>query len=269
MKIRNLNANEIELKPCRIAEDKSWAQMLCFKTSRADMQVLTESFGLSWKSSYQMIGDMLFCTISIWDPDTREWVSRMDCGDRENVKDQKKENEEDKAEETDSNRDKTYATSAFKRAATQFGIGASLYAAPKIYINLNGKDFYNGKLKQNRFLISKIEYGDNDRIIDLKISDNEGNERWAMNKGESAYNAPKKAEYKAKNYSKNYTKPQPKDNLTILTEFCAEKKMEEGINKYQLKKFYEWYKEMIESGEWSNKFMPERLWEPFLAKSFS
>ena len=234
--IRNLKANEIELKPCQIADDKKWVQLLCYKTSRVDMQILTETFGIGWKSEYKMIGDSLFCTISVKDKETGEWISRTDCGERnENIND----NNEKKVPFLE----KGYATSAFKRAATQFGIGQNLYNSPKIFINLIPDDFTSdGRLKQNRFKINDISYDENNEISALEIKDTKGNIRWTMN----AENSTPSVENKGKS------------NMELLTEFCSKKKTEQNINLNCLKKFYEFYSKKME--EWKGTVQPEKLW---------
>lgn len=50
-----------------------------------------------------------------------------------------------------------------------------------------------------------------------------------------------------------------------LTWFCGKKKKEEGVNKEELVKFFNFYKGKIEqNGGWRGKFMADRLWESWL-----
>lgn len=155
--VRKLNANEIEVKPCQVDKDHKWVQILLYKTSRVDMQILTEMYGLKWKSSYQMVGDSLFCTISVWDDELKEWISRTDCGEKD----------------AGISEEKSYATSAFKRAATQFGIGAELYNTPRIRINTPDKYYFNNKLCMT-FTVKDIEFEENN-CVKLVITDKFGN----------------------------------------------------------------------------------------------
>lgn len=157
MEVRKLKANEIEVKPCTIAKDKSWVQILLYKTSRCDMQILTELYGSHWKSDYRMVGDGLFCTISVYDQELGEWISRSDCGEKD----------------AGISEDKSWATSAFKRAATQFGIGIELYNTPRIKIQTKDKWFWDGKLTMT-FSVKSIEW-DGDTLKDLAIVDRFGN----------------------------------------------------------------------------------------------
>ena len=155
--VRKLTASEIEVKPCTIAKDKSWVQILLYKTSRVDMQILTEMYGQRWKSEYNMVGDSLFCTISVYDQELGEWISRSDCGEKD----------------AGISEDKSWATSAFKRAATQFGIGIELYNTPRIRLTANEKWFWDGKLTMT-FSVSAIEW-DGDTLKSLVIVDRFGN----------------------------------------------------------------------------------------------
>lgn len=160
--VRKLTASEIEVKPCQVAKDKSWVQVLCYKTSRVDMQVLTEMYGQKWKSEYKMVGDSLFCTISVYDSELGEWISRTDCGEKD----------------AGLSEDKSWATSAFKRAATQFGIGIELYSTPKIKFNTQPNWFFNDKLSMT-FEVSEIEWV-GETLTKLTIVDRWGNVVWSL-----------------------------------------------------------------------------------------
>ena len=214
-KVRDLRADEIELKPCQLAKDLSWVQLLCYKTSRVDMQILTETFGLKWKSEYKMVGESLFCTISVYDDDINEWISRTDCGE--------------KGASEGISEEKAYATSAFKRAGTQFGIGAALYSSPRIFINLSPSDIRNGKLIQNRFYVSKLEYDTDGNIILLAISDTNNHIRYEWKDG-----------VETKVSTEGESVETTIDNKESLIEFCKATKAEIGDND-QLTKFFRYY----------------------------
>lgn len=164
--VRKLTASEIEVKPCQVAKDKSWVQILLYKTSRVDMQILTEMYGQKWKSEYKMVGDSLFCTISVYDSELGEWISRTDCGEKD----------------AGLSEDKSWATSAFKRAATQFGIGIELYSTPKIKFPTQSNWFYNEKLSM-AFEVSEIEWV-GETLSKLTIVDRWGNIVWSLGQKE-------------------------------------------------------------------------------------
>lgn len=212
--VRKLKASEIEIKPCQVAKDKSWVQVLCYKTSRVDMQVLTEMYGSKWKSSYQMVGDSLFCTISVYDSDLNEWISRTDCGEKD----------------AGISEEKSYATSAFKRAATQFGIGIELYSTPRIKFNTKESWFYNDKLTMT-FSVSKIEW-DGETLKDLVIVDKFCNVVY---------------DYKGENDEQPEMTEEQKffkiDNKELLIQFCRNTKatLKTEAEVSTLEKFYKWY----------------------------
>ena len=63
------------------------------------------------------------------------------------------------------------------------------------------------------------------------------------------------------NQPKNTPKTPSKSNLEVLTEFCAEKKLEENVNKDQLLKFYKYFSTKV--GDWKS-FNPTKSWEKWL-----
>lgn len=225
--VRKLKASEIEVKPCQVAKDKSWVQILLYKTSRVDMQVLTEMYGSRWKSSYQMVGDSLFCTISVYDTDLNEWISRTDCGEKD----------------AGISEEKSYATSAFKRAATQFGIGIELYSTPRIKFNAKDSWFFNDKLTMT-FSVSKIEW-DGDNLMQLVIVDKFGHKVYDFT--EKSNDVPTK--------ETNESKENPIDSLV---KFCQDAKAN-GANQDILAKFYKYYKEKLNN--WTGAFNVENLYQ--------
>jgi len=186
MKFRNLRADEIEVRVGTINE--KGATLLLYKDARVDMNLLDES-GVKWKRSHELINDNLFCTISVWDEDIKEWVSRQDVGVESNTE-----------------KEKGQASDAFKRAGFNFGIGRELYTSPFTWIsadNYNG--FKNGKTPQgkdkyatyDKFSVTKIEYDDNKVIIALTIKNDKTNKvvfNWSSNNKEEPMNPLKTRE---------------------------------------------------------------------------
>lgn len=228
--VRKLKASEIEIKPCQVAKDKSWVQVLCYKTSRVDMQVLTEMYGSKWKSSYQMVGDSLFCTISIYDDEMKEWISRTDCGEKD----------------AGLSEEKSYATSAFKRAATQFGIGIELYSTPKIKFNTPNSYYYNEKLTMT-FSVKSIEW-DGDKLVDLIIIDRYG-----------------KVVYDFKNGNEQPAENKSISNKDKLIKFCKDTKPTLAEDKVEvLNRFYKYYESKMDS--WTGNFVPETLYKKWVER---
>lgn len=146
LKFRPLRKDEIE---CRVQQvtDKG-AVILLYKDARCDMRLLDETVGaMNWQRSHDVVNGHLFCTVSIWDEDKKQWISKQDVGTESNT-------EKEKGESSDS----------FKRACFCFGIGRELYTAPfifvkkelfKTYINKQGKE-----ATSDRFKVSAINVED-------------------------------------------------------------------------------------------------------------
>ena len=86
---RMLRADEIECRVGQKSKDGGWYSVLLFKTARTDQDILDEIFGSeNWQSSHYEVKGKDFCTISgrvNWDEGRYDWVSKSDCGSREQV----------------------------------------------------------------------------------------------------------------------------------------------------------------------------------------
>ena len=165
LEFRLLNADEID---CRIAMVKeSGVSILLYKDARVDQNILDEVVGpMNWSRTHQLIGDRLYCTVSIRDSETGEWVSKQDVGTESNTE-----------------AEKGQASDAFKRACFNWSIGRELYTAPFTYVTLSENEFYEdkGKFKVKsgvKFRVSAIEYASR-RISKLSIVDKTGNIRYS------------------------------------------------------------------------------------------
>ena len=161
MKFRALRADEIDCRIQSLSENKNGvgAVVLLYKDARVDMNILDETVGATnWKRSHELIGDRLYCTISIRD-ENGEWVSKQDVGTESNTE-----------------KEKGQASDSFKRAGFNWGIGRELYSAPFVYIKLRNDEVFkdkNGKLKTySKFKVFDIEYDENKNISLLVIGDN-------------------------------------------------------------------------------------------------
>ncbi len=144
---------------CRIQlVNEKGAVLLLYKTARADMRILDEIVGsMNWQRHHDVVNGNLFCTISIYDPDKSQWVSKQDCGVPSNTQGEKGE-----------------ASDAFKRAGFSWGIGRELYDSPFIWIA--------GKVgKYDRFHVTDIQYDREKReFTRLTICDDKGKERYRL-----------------------------------------------------------------------------------------
>ena len=153
LKFRPLRPEEVE---CRVStiSDKGLA-LLLYKDARVDQNMLDETVGvMNWKREHQMIGDRLYCTVSLWDPEKKQWISKQDVGT-----------------ESYTEKEKGQASDSFKRACFNLGIGRELYTAPFIWIKAadckisekNGK-----KVCYDKFRVTKMEV-DGGTISSLEI----------------------------------------------------------------------------------------------------
>ena len=172
MEFRKLKASEID---CRVAQlGASWLTLLLYKDARVDMNILDETVGcLNWKKSYSR--DNANCTVSIWDDEKQQWISKEDTGT-----------------ESFSEAEKGLASDSFKRACFNWGIGRELYTAPSIFILVRkdmipkGKEseiYKNDKDKletKTRFYVEYIDYDENSEIRNLVIRDHKNNIRFTQ-----------------------------------------------------------------------------------------
>lgn len=149
MKFRDLTPDEIE---CRIGMVKqNGLSLLLYKDARCDMNILDETVGeMNWQREHKEYKGNLFCGISIYDEDKKQWVTKFDCGTESNT-------EKEKGEASDS----------FKRAGFNWGIGRELYTSPFIWIGTSVCTIKEGKC-YDKFEVVDIKI-ENKQITELKI----------------------------------------------------------------------------------------------------
>ena len=157
--IRLLRADEIECRVGMISE--KGLSLLLYKDARVDMKILDEVYGpFNWQRKHEMIGGNLYCTVSIWDKEKQQWISKMDVGTKSNT-------EQEKGEASDS----------FKRACFSHGIGRELYTAPFIWISaekVSIKRKNDRYTTYDKFKISSISYNENREITGISIINQDG-----------------------------------------------------------------------------------------------
>lgn len=183
MEVRLLKAEEIE---CRVATvttngNSTKCSLLLYKDARVDMRLLDETFGqMNWKRSHEIIEGNLYCTISIWDSEKKEWVSKQDVGT-----------------ESMTEKEKGQASDSFKRAGFNWGIGRELYTAPVIRITLESKEIANKNGKSTtyaKFFVKEIGYNESREIIRLVIVDESGRVRYSLDSKEQPIKVEKQQE---------------------------------------------------------------------------
>lgn len=151
LKFRELRADEID---CRVAQIKeNGLSLLLYKDARCDMNILDETVGaMNWQRSHGR--ENANCTVSIYDPDKKMWVSKEDTGTESNTE-----------------AEKGLASDSFKRACFNWGIGRELYTAPFIWVSADKCDIKNRNGKPacyDKFEVLSIAYKDG-KISDLEI----------------------------------------------------------------------------------------------------
>lgn len=163
-KIRLLRSDEIE---CRIGTiSEKGLSLLLYKDARADMKILDEVFGpMGWKRQHVLIGGNLYCIVSIWDEEKKQWIEKMDVGT-----------------ESYTEKEKGQASDSFKRACVSVGIGRELYTAPFIWVSASKANIQSkgeGSSKKyytyDKFTVQSISYNDNREITGLAIINQDGN----------------------------------------------------------------------------------------------
>lgn len=151
---RPLTSEEID---CRVSMCReNGVTLLLYKDARVDQNILDETFGIfGWQRSHQLIDGNLYCTVSVRNPETGEWIHKQDVG-----------------KESNAEKEKGQASDSFKRACFNLGIGRELYTAPFIWIpqelvtikkDNKGKDTTN-----DRFSVRSITI-EGGKIVQLEI----------------------------------------------------------------------------------------------------
>lgn len=202
MKIRSLRADEIEVRVAQVFDGK--VRLLLYKDSRCDKRILDETYTpLGWQDKYETINDVLYCTVSVWDEEKKQWVSKQDCGTESNTEAKKGE-----------------ASDAFKRACFNWGIGRELYTKIPIFVNVptkvvlkGGKNTYQ-LAKTVGFYVSEVKTDPlTEKITKITLCDNY--DRMVFNWEAKAEGAEKQA---TKNFQKDMDSAEP-----IITKTTLEK----------------------------------------------
>ena len=212
MEFRTLKANEIDCRIQSLNEKNGnvGAVVLLYKDARVDMRLLDEVVGaMNWKREHTIIGDRLYCTVSIYNEHTGEWVGKSDVGTESNTE-----------------KEKGQASDSFKRACFNWGIGRELYSAPFTYISLQSSEWQKGKdgrpKSYAKFTVKEIEYDENRNISKLIIVDSKGNVRYTMGGSVAPTKETKQKEAHVKGYDE-FLKIQKEKNVPPMeiTKFVA------------------------------------------------
>jgi hypothetical protein len=133
-----LKGNEIDLRVGRKNKNGSLS-LLCYKDARCDAKRLDKVVGcFGWQREHTFLNGINYCTVSIKNPETGEWIRKQDCGTESKT-------EAEKGQSSDS----------FKRACFAFGIGRELYDMPIIDIDAK----YEYKLRYMKIDLAYFKQG--------------------------------------------------------------------------------------------------------------
>ena len=169
--IRLLSKEDIEVRVAQIlaGNNKVRVKLFLYKNARVDMKILDELFTpMGWKRTHKLIGDRLYCSVEVYNPETKEWICKEDVGVESNTE-----------------AEKGQASDSFKRACVNWGIGRELYTAPRITVELNENEYtkdQNSRIKVwAYFSVKSIGYDSKTRTItSLEIQDKSGRVRFSM-----------------------------------------------------------------------------------------
>ena len=244
MEFRTLKANEIDCRIQSLNEKNGnvGAVVLLYKDARVDMRLLDEVVGaMNWKREHTIIGDRLYCTVSIYNEHTGEWVGKSDVGTESNTE-----------------KEKGQASDSFKRACFNWGIGRELYSAPFTYINLQKGEWYTGKdgkpKSYAKFTVKEIEYDENRNINKLTIVDSKGTVRYTMGGSAAPIQATKPKEAHVKGYDEflalQKTKNVPPIEITKYVSTTFKKPRVGLLDEFEMIAALDWIKKY---GEEENK----------------
>ena len=242
--MRTLKANEIEVRVGHKVKNTNNVSMLLYIDSRAVTKYLDEWVGpFNWQTEFNTAGPLVVGKLGIWDDNKQQWVWKSDTGSESNIE-----------------AEKGLISDTYKRLLSRWGV-TELYTAPDIVLPDDG---YNN----SGYKVSEIDYDENRNIIHLVITNRFGKElfRWDIgNVTPIVKTTPKQVinDHKEDELLWTDDKTTIKDNRTLLTEFCASKKMVEGVNKDELLRFYNYYSKK----EFKGLMNVERLWSKWAEKA--
>lgn len=248
--LRFLTASEVEV---RLQSDKPDSEgrkkYLLYMDARAARRLLNERFGIyGWQLLYEHVNGQLFAKLGIKDPESGQWVWKMETGSESNI-------ESEKGQVSD----------ALKRAVVTLGWD-ELYSSPDIR--------FNGYSTGNR--VQTIEYDtSNRRIIRLVIVDRFGKVvyNWAANQQVQqqpvqAPIQPNTAPQQAQPVQQTqvYSKEALIENIKANADIEA---LRPNVNIGMLKKFVAYYTNRISNNSWQGSFDFGLMWGKWQKKGLN
>lgn len=253
IKFNELRPDQIEVRPTD-TKVQGQATLLLYIDSRSAADILNEAIGeLNWQIEYKPVGDKIFGRLSIWDEEKKMWIYKEDTGEESNIA-----------------ADKGLSSDILKRCLARWGCDY-LYHTPRIKIECPDKYYYNGKLCMS-FSVKEINFNDDKVCTRLIITDRFGNTvfDWIGDKAKKEMPIPHTDTTPAKKDSNFFTVANEpgRSALTILKEFCDQKKAEEETDQWQLERFFGFWSQKIEKDGWDGIMKPDVLWGNWMSKAY-
>lgn len=121
----------------------------------------------------------------------------------------------------------------YKRCIARWGL-QDLYTVPRIVVDDNGYGCH--------YKVGEVEWNDDRECTHITLVDKFGQIKYEWHKDQTLHEAT-----------------EPKCNCDILKEFCSARKQEEGVDKDDLLRFFDFYKDKCK--EWKGEFKVEKLWD--------
>lgn len=218
---RQLRPEDIEVRPATIKDGK--ATLLCYIDSRSVVELMDEAVGdMNWDFELVQVGDQMVGRMGVWDHEKNMWVWKSDTGSESNIE-----------------AGKGLVSDIYKRCIARWGL-TDLYTIPRITVQDDGYGC--------RWKVGKVWWNEKRECTHITLVNKFGKVMYewrpgALDSGDSVQMSTSK----------------PKTNEEILKDFCTKKKHEDGVDKDDLLKFWEFYSKKMP--EWKNKVKPVDLWE--------
>lgn len=247
-----LQPADIEVRVATVRNNK--AVMLLYQDSRCTARALDRQFGsFGWQIEYKVIGEQIYGTLSIWDENKQQWISKSDTGDKSNIS-------EDKGQSSD----------ILKRCAVRWGFATELYTAPKIEIPDDGYG-------NTGYKVSEIDYNEYREITHLVIVNRFGKEAYRWDMGTVVPQQQKKPLIIENNHT-DELEWSPEDNRQPVAMVQMTKQLtpaEELTQWYQTitdaapqtQRFYKYYLNKINTGQWKGAMDINRLYNNWMSRA--
>ena len=219
---RTLRADEIEVRPSHVKDGK--ANLLLYIDSRAVVSLLDETVGnLNWQSKFYDANGQMIGEIGIYDNERGEWIWKGDTGSESNIE-----------------ASKGLISDVYKRALSRWGVD-ELYTSPRIQVPDDGYG-------NTGYKVSEVQYNQHREICHLVIVNRFGKEVYRMNQEKLVASVSNQSEAKICSDDNRMAVIQSiKDSANRVY-------YQEGTNQLELKKFVEYYTNIINEKGWKGDF---------------